>query len=127
MGFGRIYNAVHTYNQVIGGYVWGYIIYYAFVHIFYYEIVKFINTLEKIKGNRLYWNTLTQGFLMTYFVSIVLYLFNSVAHPTPLQWIEGIQRNCKDVDLNIDPEMQNFEKFHLSFSWLGSYIGLLFE
>lgn len=33
IGFGRIYNGVHTHNQVIAGYMYGFVIFYTFTHL----------------------------------------------------------------------------------------------
>lgn len=127
IGFGRIYNGVHTYNQVISGYVWGLAIYYTYSHIFYYEICRFISTIAKKSFSELVWNVYTKVFLIGYAIAIACYLYGSKYHPTPQLWIDNILKNCKDVDLNADPELQNFEKYNISFSLIGALLGIILE
>lgn len=83
IGFGRIYNGVHTHNQVLAGYVWGFVIYYTFCHIFYLEIHQFITSIGKKTRYELYWNPLTQCYAICYGVAICLYFYGSHNHPTP--------------------------------------------
>jgi len=59
MAFSRIYNGVHTYNQVLSGLVWGFVIYYTFCHVIYYEICRFMNNVKSKGATNLYWNMFT--------------------------------------------------------------------
>ena len=76
LGFSRIYNGVHTYNQVFAGFAWGFLTYYSLCHAFYYEICVFISRLNHRKTSSLVWNSLTQLFVITYGVAVALFHFN---------------------------------------------------
>ncbi len=127
IGFGRIYNGVHTYNQVIAGYAWGVCIYYTFAHILYFDVCRFISRIPSKTIGQLVWNPFTQTFIGGYILAIILYLYGSTYHPTPQIWLDNIQKNCVNVDLNADPELQNFEKYNISFSLIGALLGIILE
>lgn len=46
LGASRIYNGVHTYNQVTQGYAWGLFTYYGLCHVLYDEIKEFVISLK---------------------------------------------------------------------------------
>jgi hypothetical protein len=49
------------------------------------------------------------GYLGLYSIMIFLYVFKSQNHPTPIEWIENIKKNCDIVEgLDADPEVYNF-------------------
>ena len=87
MGFGRIYNGVHTYNQVISGYAWGMAVYFTLNHIFYHQICRFICDVQNKKLSQLAWNPFTKVFALGYMVALALYFYGSKYHPTPAEWI----------------------------------------
>jgi hypothetical protein len=128
MCFSRIYNGVHTYNQVLGGLVWGFIIYYALCHVVYQETCKFISKIKTKAATNLYWNPFTQIYTLLYLLAIAIFFWKSSYLPTPLEWVEMIKTNCSLVEgLNNDPELHNFEKFNLSLCFIGGYLGIVFE
>eukprot|EP00347_Sterkiella_histriomuscorum_P018248 403346231 len=127
IGFGRIYNGVHTHNQVIAGYIWGFATYYTFSHLIQYEIYHFIMKVKYMNTVKLIWNPLTQGFVVGYLIQICLYFYGSKHNPTPQLWLDNIVKNCDNVDLHADPELQNFEKYNISFSIIGAYIGVIID
>ena len=54
----RIYNGVHTYNQVLSGLAWGLLTYAALCHVFYYEIWHTVNRFRKTKLIKVLWSPL---------------------------------------------------------------------
>eukprot|EP00347_Sterkiella_histriomuscorum_P011520 403372139 len=127
IGFGRIYNGVHTHNQVIAGYIWGFATYYTFTHLLQYEIYQFIMNVKNKSFPQLIWNPFTQGFVICYLVQVGLYFYGSKNNPTPQLWLDNIVKNCENVDLHADPELQNFEKYNISFSLIGALLGISIE
>jgi len=55
--------------------------------------------------SELLWNPFTKVFILGYILAIGLYFYGSKYHPTPVVWLENIKKNCKNVDLNADPEL----------------------
>lgn len=105
MSFSRIYNGVHTYNQVLNGLVWGFFIYYTFSHVVFYELCRFVNKVEKKSPSQLIWNPFIYANIFLYIVATSLFLYNSSWYPTPLEWISNIKKNCVTIEgLNYDPE-----------------------
>lgn len=58
IGASRIYNGVHTYNQVIQGYVWGIVTYLTFCHICYDYICRFLENTKRKTVSELIFNPL---------------------------------------------------------------------
>lgn len=55
--------------------------------------------------SELVWNVYTKVFLIGYAIAIACYCYGSRYHPTPQIWLDNIQKNCENVDLNADPEL----------------------
>ena len=75
----------------------------------------------------LFWNPFIKGFIVAYSIQIALYVHGSANNPTPQLWLDNIKKNCVDVDLHVDPELQNFEKFNISFNLIGAMIGVYID
>ncbi len=84
-------------------------LYYSLCHLFYYDIYHFISNIKEKSWKIIFFNPMVVGYLGLYSVMIFLYVFKSQNHPTPIEWIENIKKNCEIVEgLDADPEVYNF-------------------
>lgn len=56
IAFSRIYNGVHTYNQILLGWGLGIFLYYFFCHVAYERLTTFVSQAYKYSIKELIWN-----------------------------------------------------------------------
>ena len=100
LGASRIYNGVHTYNQVLAGYAWGLLTYATLCHVFYYEVCVFINTIKTKKLIELLWSPFIKMFVLANIAAFGLYFLNIELNPIPTTWIQHIAINCSPTELS---------------------------
>ncbi len=112
IGASRIYNGIHTYNQVISGYAWGLLTYASLCHVFYHDIEKFVNSIKTKTSRQLLFNPFMAVFAIVQVLSVFCYLYNRTYNPIPEKWIQNIEKNCNSHDIiKADVEQQNFLHF----------------
>ena len=110
----RIYNGVHTYNQVLSGLSWGLLTYELLCGVFYNQVSRFV---DKIKHKStsvawLLWNPMTQLFTIANALSVAIYYNNLFNNPIPPEWPLNIQRNCHASEHSThDVELHNYIQF----------------
>lgn len=130
IGASRIYNGVHTYNQVISGFTWGFFTYYAFCQVYYTPISNFVIRLrdKNTQASWLIWNPMIQMFIAAHFLAVLLYIKNLKFNPIPSEWIQAIARNCVSLDFtDVDVELHNYIQFNYSWAFMGAYLGLILD
>lgn len=129
VAFSRIWHAVHTLNQILNGFIWGTALYVLYCDILYYELCRFVHSLNKMNRKRLLWNFGTRNFLVIYSLAIAMYIIGSIVHPEPQEWRDNVEKNCGPAPAHVttDPELHNFERFNLCFSIIGVYLGVIVE
>jgi hypothetical protein len=51
-----------------------------------------------------------------------------MVHPVPSEWQETILKNCEGMKIDDKgAELENFVRFNLAFTVVGTYVGLIFE
>lgn len=128
IGASRIYNGIHTYNQVISGYAWGLLAYLSLCHVFFHDIAKFVNSIQTKTARQLIFNPYIGIFLVGHALSIASYFYNCAYNPIPEKWIQHIEKNCSSHDIvKVDVEQTNYLHFQFSWAFFGAYLGLIIE
>eukprot|EP00347_Sterkiella_histriomuscorum_P011264 403373119 len=127
LGFSRIYAGVHSYNQVLSGMIWGYSLHYLICHIYYDDIIAFIQNTRKRTLFENFWNPYIKLFLIFEVIAVILYFYGITYRPTPQSWLDNMWKNCPTAKKNIDPELNNLESYHNGFSLIGALMGLAVE
>ena len=124
----RLYNGVHTYNQILLGWIVGIGIYYLYCHTLYKEICMFLRNIYRKPWITLIFNKGTVIFYTFYLLACFNAFYGNTLHPVPQEWYENIKRNCPNAnEMELDAEKDNFKRFNVSLSIIGSYIGLIIE
>mmetsp|Transcript_30380 Transcript_30380/g.37396 ORF Transcript_30380/g.37396 Transcript_30380/m.37396 type:complete len:344 (+) Transcript_30380:343-1374(+) len=129
IAFSRIYHGVHTYNQILLGWMFGISLYYFFCHVVYNDMIRFCSQTDRKTCSELFFNNGTFVFYAIYAIAIFNFLFGNLIHPAPEEWAETINRNCSKLSGQAydDPETENFIRFNLASTIAGSYLGLIIE
>ena len=129
IAFSRIYHGVHTYNQILLGWILGVTLHVFFCHVVYADMIRFISKTHKHSWSKLLFNKGTMVFYSIYAIAIFNFLFGDMLHPAPKEWIETIKRNCSQFGAGTydDPETENFIRFNLASTIAGTYMGLIIE
>lgn len=86
LGLSRIYNGVHTYNQVISGFTWGLITYTSLCHVFYQYITTFVTNVKTMSAWLLATSPFIRLFIASHLLAIGLYEYNIAFNPIPESW-----------------------------------------
>ena len=130
IAFSRIYHGVHTYNQILLGWILGVTLYFLFCHVVYNDLIFFISRTHTYTARKLLFNKGTFVFYSIYAIATFNFLFGNVIHPAPAEWSDTINRNCSALGPATsydDPETENFFRFNLASTIAGSYLGLILE
>ncbi len=129
IAFSRIYHGVHTYNQILLGWILGVTLYFLFCHVLYNDMIRFVTRTHKYSARKLFFNPGTLVFYAIYAIAIFNFLFGNTIHPAPAEWSDKINRNCSAFGPASydDPETENFIRFNLASTIAGSYLGLIVE
>jgi len=125
----RIYHGVHTYNQILLGWILGVAIHYFFCRVVYTELITFVTRAHTYSLKQLLFNKGTFVFYTIYAIALFNFVFGDILHPAPTEWMDTIKLNCaKFGDFAYDlPETENFVRFNLASTIAGSYVGLIIE
>jgi hypothetical protein len=128
LGFSRVFKGVHTYNQVLSGFVQGILLTLIQVFVFYEDYFKFYVSIKY----RSFWRLIFNRFMLVYCVLFGLGVYQHFDtqenFKVPEEWIENVVRQCGvENKINIDPETANFQKFFLSLSIFGIYLGVIID
>lgn len=129
LGFSRVFKGVHTYNQVVSGFVQGLLLAAIQMNVFYEFHFYFFASIKRRSAFQLIFNRYTISFGLLLLGAIMVHLNTNSTFATPEVWKNNIIRNCGDKvnkDL-INPETANFEKVLFSLGLLGSYISMIVE
>jgi len=128
LGASRVYNGVHTYNQVYAGLGWGLITYGVLCHLIYDEISVFVHKLRKANLSYVIWNPVTQLFLTAHILSVAIYFWNVKYHPIPPEWSKSIVLFCHAKEhTEHDVELHNYIQFQFCWGLMGAYLGLILD
>jgi len=83
VAFSRIYHGVHTFNQIMNGFIWGVGLYMLYCDILYYHLCIFLHSINKKKWDYLLWNFGTKNFIIIYAMAIAMWIIGSIVHPMP--------------------------------------------
>ena len=83
----RIYNGVHTYNQILSGWIFGVAIYWLYNHILYKEITMYIKLIKNKNWHQLFWNKGTKIFYIIVFLANLNFWVGDIIHPVPKEWM----------------------------------------
>lgn len=92
--FSRIWHAVHTFNQLFSGLVWGFGLYYLYCYILYYEIRRFVKSVRTRSIYKLVFNFGTKNFFILMIMGTAMYFIGSHLNPLPEEWNEKMRQNC---------------------------------
>lgn len=124
----RLYNGVHTYNQILLGWLLGFSIYYLYCHILFKEINDYVSTTRKRSWAALLFNTGTFFFCVFYLLAVLNFVYGNDFHPVPQEWYDKISQNCPNAkNMELDVEKDNFKRFNHTLSMIGAYLGLIIE
>ena len=129
IAFSRVYNGVHTYNQIALGWILGISLYVLFCHVLYNELVFFMRDTTRYSWRKLAWNKGTITFYVIYLLAILNFLYGDLLHPAPESWKEQIAKNCAGLNTSgyTEFETENFVRFNLGATIVGSYLGVIVE
>ena len=129
IAFSRLYHGVHTYNQILLGWIIGVSLYFFFCHVVYNDLIHFVQTTHKKSLCKLFFNKGTFVFYFIYAIAVFNFCFGDMIHPAPKEWTNTILENCKHIGVGKmdDPETENFIRFNLALTVAGSYLGLIVE
>ena len=127
IAYARIHVGVHTYNQVVNGAVWGYLIYELTTNIFYQHLINFQESFDKKTTFQLFFNWLTVSYGLLYSSMYMYFVLHVWQSKTPESWFVQINKNCKNVSSFPDPKLQDWEVFNTTLILIGSYIGTVLE
>ena len=129
IAFSRIYHGVHTYNQILLGWIFGVSLYYFFCHVVYNDIIRFCSNTDQKSCTRLFFNNGTFAFYAIYSIAIFNFCFGNVIHPAPKEWTETVHQNCSKIPGKKyeDFETEVFINFNIASTIAGSYLGLIVE
>ena len=94
VSFSRIWLGVHTLNQILNGWVWGFSLQLLFTDILYYEICRFVHSIYKRSPGRLVYNFGTRNYVFIFFLGSAIFYFSFILHPTPKEWVNKLNENC---------------------------------
>ena len=94
----RVYNGVHTYNQVYSGLGWGLVTYGVLCHLVYEQIGSLVQRLRKASVLGLILNPITLMFLAAHALSVAVYFWNLKWHPIPEEWAKSIVLFCHEKE-----------------------------
>ena len=124
----RVFIGVHTYNQLLIGGVWGFVIYYTVMVIFERQIHQMVTKADKINLAKFFKSPVILFLGVSTFMAVFLFLYLDAFVPTPLEWIQYMQRNCGNYETKeTRPAYSNLIKFMLIYGVLGAYCGIIFE
>ena len=98
VAFSRIYHGVHTFNQIINGWIWGVGLYVLYCDILHFELCRFVHSLKQKPWNELIWNFGTKNFFFIYSLAVSMYFIGSYLNPVPQEWLKNIEANCGTID-----------------------------
>lgn len=128
IGASRLYNGVHTYNQILMGWILGIALYYLYCHALYKEICNFVRNTHRKQWCTLIFNKGTIAFYIIYALACFNLIYGNILHPMPQEWYDTIRKNCpNDLEMELDAEKDIFVRFNVALSIIGSYIGLIIE
>lgn len=65
---------------------------------------------------------------MCYALACFNMIYGNTLHPVPQEWYENIKKNCPNAsEMDLDAEKDNFKRFNVALSIIGSYFGLIVE
>jgi hypothetical protein len=106
-------------------------LYYLFSHALYKDLTIFVKNTHRKTWKTLIFNKGTIIFYLIYATAMFNFAFGNLLHPVPEEWIEVTKKNCQGVkggnNLEIDAELENFVRFNLALTVIGSYLGLIIE
>ena len=125
----RIYHGVHTYNQIILGWILGVALHFFFCHVVYTDLIGFLSKTHTFTLGQLIFNNGTFVFYTIYAIATFNFFYGDILHPVPAEWLDTTKVNCaKLVDFAYDmPETENFVRFNMASTIAGSYVGLIIE
>ena len=94
IGASRLYNGVHTYNQILLGWILGIALYYLYCHALYKEICNFVRNTHRKTWFTLIFNKGTILFYIIYTLACFNLIYGNILHPMPQEWYETIRKNC---------------------------------
>lgn len=90
IGISRVYHGVHTVDQILNGWIWGFGVYMLFAEVWYYRICVWVHSVNKKKWYQLLWNTGTKVFILFYVSVYSAYFVGSNINPVDKEWIEKL-------------------------------------
>ena len=128
IAFSRLFNGVHTFNQLLHGFCLGLFLHFLFCDVLYDELIKFVYQVHTFTTCRVLLNKGTFIFFSIYAVAIFNFLYGEIIHPVPPEWNTYMEKNCVGVKwVKNSFEQYNFIQFNLAFTVVGTYIGLILE
>jgi len=120
---------VHTYNQIILGWILGVALHFFFCHVVYTDLIGFVSKTQTYTLRQLIFNNGTFVFYAIYAIATFNFFYGDILHPVPAEWLDTTKLNCaKFVDFSYDmPETENFVRFNMASTIAGSYVGLIIE
>jgi hypothetical protein len=128
VAFSRVYKGVHSYNQVLSGFIQGLLATAIQILVLYYSTYRFFHSIKDRSLIRLIFNRFTIGYAFLFYIGLQVHFDTEANFKVPQEWIENVKKNCGTDDLiAIDPETANFQKLFLSLGIIGIYLGVILE
>lgn len=85
-----------------------------------------MKNVHKKTAYELFVNNGTKVFALVVGLANFNFFFGDKIHPVPENWGNHIRENCVDIPL-IDAETENYVRFNLALTLMGTYLGLIVE
>lgn len=128
IGFSRVFKGVHSYNQIIGGFVEGLLVSLLPSFVFYQDLFRFYISLKKRSVFSIIFNWVTVSFLILLLITYYVHLDTQNNFKVPKNWLVNVKKQCPHLDpTKFDFEYYNFKKIENSFHFIGSYLGMVYD
>lgn len=97
VAFSRIYHGVHTYNQILQGWVLGAALFFLYSRILYRDITGFVTRVHCKSFRELLVNKGTCVYVALVCLANFNLLFGESIHPVPIEWHNTIRQNCPEI------------------------------
>jgi len=94
----RIYNGVHTIDQILNGWIWGFVIFYTCSIVFDKFLRNFVHRIRNRSALKLVWNAVTKMFLAGLVICLTCFVYINIYYSTPLEWFDNLMRNCPNLN-----------------------------
>ena len=128
-GVSRVYEGMHSVDQVLSGIVQGAIVAYLFAEVLYEYMLDLFDHLGELSYFQV---VVGNAYGLTMFLgnvaSLILYFYSDSNYTVPEEWLTTIQTKCPELKAGEqNPILQSLEYSMISLGTFGSLMGISFE